>query len=82
MPFERVLAAEYAAIHGAPPPVPDGTREDEAARVMARAAFEAGHTALCLSGGGIRSATFALGVIQGLAKLGQSAGDSVLAKLD
>jgi len=36
---------------------------------------EAGHatepqTALCLSGGGIRSATFALGVIQGLARLG------------
>ena len=28
----------------------------------------AGHWALCLSGGGIRSASFALGVIQGLAK--------------
>ncbi|MBI3629657.1 MAG: patatin-like phospholipase family protein [Candidatus Rokubacteria bacterium] len=27
-------------------------------------------TALCLSGGGIRSATFALGIIQGLARLG------------
>src|SRR5690606_2644914 len=27
-------------------------------------------TALCLSGGGIRSATFSLGVLQGLAKLG------------
>jgi hypothetical protein len=30
----------------------------------------AGQTALCLSGGGIRSAAFALGVMQGLAKLG------------
>lgn len=31
---------------------------------------KAGASALCLSGGGIRSATFNLGVIQGLAKLG------------
>ena len=30
----------------------------------------AGRTALCLSGGGIRSATFALGVVQGLARRG------------
>ncbi len=29
-----------------------------------------GHTALCLSGGGIRSATFSLGVLQGLARAG------------
>ena len=28
------------------------------------------HAALCISGGGIRSATFALGVLQGLARLG------------
>ncbi len=28
------------------------------------------HTALCISGGGIRSATFALGVLQGLARYG------------
>jgi len=31
-------------------------------------------TALCLSGGGIRSATFALGVIQGLAERGVLSG--------
>ncbi len=31
-------------------------------------ALEGDHNALCLSGGGIRSATFALGVIQGLAR--------------
>ena len=33
-------------------------------------AHGAGHAALCLSGGGIRSATFSLGVVQGLARLG------------
>ncbi len=35
-----------------------------------KALHEAGAAALCLSGGGIRSATFNLGVMQGLAKLG------------
>jgi hypothetical protein len=42
-------------------------------RVHARAAGDGGgppRTALCLSGGGIRSATFGLGVVQGLARLG------------
>lgn len=40
------------------------------ARAFAKA-HERGLAALCLSGGGIRSATFALGVVQGLARLGQ-----------
>src|SRR6185369_2204205 len=31
-------------------------------------AFEVGPSAICLSGGGIRSATFSIGVLQGLAK--------------
>src|SRR5258706_3502894 len=35
-----------------------------------KALYKSGVAALCLSGGGIRSATFSLGVIQGLAKLG------------
>ena len=35
---------------------------------MRIAQFEAGATALCLSGGGIRSASFCLGVVQGLAR--------------
>ena len=39
------------------------------ARVFARA-HERKFAALCLSGGGIRSASFALGVVQGLARLG------------
>ena len=34
------------------------------------AAFKKNQAALCLSGGGIRSAAFALGVIEGLAKKG------------
>jgi hypothetical protein len=37
---------------------------------------------VCISGGGIRSASFALGVIQGLAKLGTNAKESVLAQID
>jgi patatin-like phospholipase len=43
------------------------------ARLHRRAAEgdqEKGRTALCLSGGGIRSATFALGILQGLASIG------------
>ena len=35
-----------------------------------QAAFEEGRAALCLSGGGIRSASFAVGVFQGLAQRG------------
>jgi hypothetical protein len=35
-----------------------------------RAALAQGHSALCLSGGGIRSASFAVGVMQGLARHG------------
>ena len=38
--------------------------------------FGAGHSALCLSGGGIRSASFSVGVLQALARLG------VLGRLD
>ena len=37
---------------------------------MHRRLLERGPSALCLSGGGIRSATFALGVLQGLAHVG------------
>jgi hypothetical protein len=50
---------------------PEFQRRDDArlARVFA-AAHQRRHAALCLSGGGIRSASFALGVAQGLARLG------------
>jgi len=61
---ERVLTEEYECLHG-PLNGPGGLGW----------LYEAIHglrerrAALCLSGGGIRSATFALGVLQGLAKV-------------
>ena len=61
---ERVLTEEYECLHG-PLSGPGGLGW----------LYEAIHglrerrAALCLSGGGIRSATFALGVLQGLAKV-------------
>ena len=51
---DDVLAAEHAHLH-----------RDEAGAPASGA--PCAHSALCLSGGGIRSATFALGLIQGLA---------------
>ena len=79
LPLSRVLHAEYNHLY------PDESLAPEIAddldKVVA-ALHKKERSALCLSGGGIRSATFALGVIQGLAKLGKSAGDSVLANLD
>ena len=43
---------------------------DSRLHALNRAAFEQAHSALCLSGGGIRSASFAVGVLQGLARGG------------
>jgi hypothetical protein len=59
--FDRVLDDEYGYLHG-----PDHSRRDD---VLARHE-RAGHTALCLSGGGVRSASFGLGILQGLARAG------------
>ena len=79
LPLSKVLHAEYNHLY------PEASLSPEIAddlnKVIA-ALHQKERSALCVSGGGIRSATFALGVIQGLAKLGKSAGDSVLAKLD
>src|SRR5262245_54817162 len=44
---------------------PDGRLQ-----MLNRAALAERHSALCLSGGGIRSASFAVGVMQGLARHG------------
>jgi len=65
-----ILEEEYAALHG---PLPAQTPSAEKDRLAALY----GHvhnlprkrTALCISGGGIRSATFGLGVLQGLARV-------------
>jgi patatin-like phospholipase len=57
--FDQVLADEYRHLHGL-----------RAAAVDEAAARQPGHAALCLSGGGVRSASFGLGVLQGLARAG------------
>ena len=71
------LEAEYRALHGTaaidgPPPA---SHDERLAAVHAQI-HKHPTSALCLSGGGIRSATFALGVLQGLATVG------ILGKLD
>jgi hypothetical protein len=66
-----VLEAEYRALHGTPPfDGPGPENPDERLHALHARIHERGTTALCLSGGGIRSATFALGVLQGLARVG------------
>lgn len=69
----QVLEQEYLAIHGPLPAdvaakIAGGTPRPDLA--LQRANYDAGTTALCLSGGGIRSASFCLGAVQGLARLG------------
>lgn len=79
IPLSKVLHAEYNHLYPDAPLPPDIADDlDKVIEVL----HKKERSALCISGGGIRSATFALGVIQGLASLGKSAGDSVLAKLD
>jgi Patatin-like phospholipase len=57
--FEQVLANERKALRSGQGPDTDSTKLAEPPL-----------SALCISGGGIRSATFALGVLQGLAEQG------------
>ena len=71
VPLVRVLEEEYEALHGALPPAHAAlTPHNRLAALYVRIhQLPRKRTALCLSGGGIRSATFALGVIQALAHL-------------
>ncbi len=71
--LHEVLENEFVALHGAlPAAYPSGT--DATTRL--KAIWSAIHNlkeqraALCISGGGIRSATFGLGILQGLARCG------------
>jgi hypothetical protein len=66
-----VLEAEYEALYGARPFEHDAP-SDRHARLKALHLLlhQRRPTALCLSGGGIRSATFGLGVLQALARVG------------
>ncbi|HYN22991.1 MAG TPA: hypothetical protein VE078_18680 [Thermoanaerobaculia bacterium] len=76
--LSKVLHEEYNQLYPKEPLPPEIA--DDLDQVIA-ALHKKDRSALCISGGGIRSATFALGLIQGLAKLGTTASDSVLAKL-
>src|SRR4051812_20702539 len=68
--FARVLEDEERQLSepDAPPPL-TGPPEARLRAVISRR-HEISRTALCLSGGGIRSASFAIGVMQGLASVG------------
>jgi hypothetical protein len=62
------LWAEFAAIHGGDRPVLADHSPEASLLEYCKKANHAGQTALCLSGGGIRSASFSLGVLQALAR--------------
>jgi len=70
--LHEVLEEEYAQLHGPFPANPEAVRPADRLKhywaVVHR--LEEKQAALCLSGGGIRSATFALGILQGLARCG------------
>ncbi len=71
--LHQVLEEEYISLHGRDSlPVGYDTVKAPAERlkVIYRKIHEAKHAALCISGGGIRSATFGLGILQGLARGG------------
>jgi hypothetical protein len=69
--LHEVLEEEYERLHKKNPPSLD-TRARSKVRLNSiyQDIHGKAHSALCLSGGGIRSATFALGVIQGMARKG------------
>jgi len=67
----RVLEEEYESLHGPLTPDYPAAADDEtrlAALFSLIHALPHKRSALCLSGGGIRSATFSLGLMQGLAQ--------------
>jgi hypothetical protein len=65
-----VLEEEYTTLHGRLPAGAPSAETDRLAALYRHIHnLPQKRTALCLSGGGIRSATFALGVLQGLARL-------------
>ena len=71
LPLYEVLEEEFVSLHEELPP---GYPTDASPEVRTRAIIDAIHrlkekrSAFCISGGGIRSATFGLGVMQGLAR--------------
>jgi len=67
-----VLADEFRDLHGAPADLPLATLDDIHAAIhrLREGPDPQPRTAICLSGGGIRSASFALGVLQAFASKG------------
>jgi hypothetical protein len=73
IPLHEVLEAEFTVLHGKLPPDYPSSSEPNVRLKAIRAAVHGlpeKRAALCISGGGIRSATFGLGVLQGLARCG------------
>src|SRR5690349_4981932 len=73
LPLHEVLEAEFLALHEKlPPNYPTSTEPSTRLKAIWAAIHGLGEkrAALCISGGGIRSATFALGILQGLARCG------------
>jgi hypothetical protein len=63
-----VLEEEYIKLHGPlPDHYPQGQENDDRLAAIYQCIHEQKPKALCFSGGGIRSATFGLGLLQGLA---------------
>jgi len=73
LPLHEVLESEFVALHGELPADYPSSTEPET-RLKAFWAVVHGlketRAALCISGGGIRSAIFGLGILQGLARCG------------
>src|SRR5436305_13675115 len=73
LPLHEVLEAEFIALHGE---FPSGYPSSSEPKTRLKALWNAIHglkekrAALCISGGGIRSSTFGLGILQGLALCG------------
>ncbi len=71
--LHEVLEAEFCQLHGRPPLGADAPLDPEERLKAVWAAthrLEPKQSALCISGGGIRSATFGLGILHGLARSG------------
>lgn len=70
IPLATALCDEYHAIHGEDVSSTTDHSADAVERAYRTAAADKNQAALCLSGGGIRSAAYSLGVIQALARKG------------
>jgi hypothetical protein len=66
--LEWALADEFTLIHGPDPALDDGRLSTLYEKIHALVPTGDGRAALCLSGGGIRSASFGLGVLQALTR--------------